>query len=164
MDAISEVRLGEIFPALAVKVRTMTDMLAQENIVIRVTQALRSWAAQDLLYARGRTLPGEIVTNVAGGRSWHCFGLAVDCVPSTHGPGQPYDPDWNKNHSTWIRMEAVGQSLGLESGALWRSFPDAPHFQLNGRFPVGAPNDEVRQLFRDGGMQAVWEEITKEAV
>jgi hypothetical protein len=55
-------------------------------------------------------------------------------------------------------MEALGQSLGLEVGAYWRSFPDAPHFQLTGRFPVGAPSDEVRQLFKDGGMQAVWDE------
>lgn len=158
MDAISEARLETVAPQLADKVRQMADMLAQEGILIRVTQALRSWSQQDALYAQGRTAPGTVVTNCPGGHSYHNFGLAVDCVPDD--PAQPgYQPDWNASHPTWKRMEAVGISLGLDSGSTWRSFPDAPHFQLTGRFPEGAPSDEVRQLFKDGGMQAVWNEV-----
>lgn len=158
MDSISEARLQDIAPQLADKVRQMSDMLTQEGILIRVTQALRSWSQQDALYAQGRTTPGNIVTNCPGGHSYHNFGLAVDCAPDD--PSQPgYQPDWNASHPTWKRMEAIGQSLGMDSGATWRSFPDAPHFQISGRFPEGSPSEEVRQLFKDGGMQGVWNEI-----
>ena len=161
MDAISEISLKDVYPPLAAKVRQMANMLVQENFMIRVTQGLRSWSQQDALYAQGRTAPGKIVTNCPGGYSYHNFSLAVDCVPSVGGVDTTYAPDWNADHPSWKRMEAVGQSLGLVSGATWRSFPDAPHFQLTGRFPEGAPDDEVRQLFKDGGAQAVWDEVSK---
>jgi peptidoglycan L-alanyl-D-glutamate endopeptidase CwlK len=154
MEHISEARLTLICPKLADKIRTLAEMLAQEGNLIRVVQGLRSWTEQDALYAMGRTAPGKIVTNVKGGYSWHCFGMAVDCVPSINGCELAYHPDWNKNSSrVWGRMIEVGKSLGLTCGALWRTFPDAPHFQLTGRFPAGGPNDEVRQLFKDGGME-----------
>lgn len=156
MDSISIARLQNVAPSLAAKVEQMADMLESEGIRFRVTQALRSWSQQDALYAQGRTAPGSVVTNAPGGYSWHNFGMAVDCVPSLGG--EAYSPDWNENHPAWKRMEAVGQSVGLVSGATWRTFPDAPHFQLTGRFPESAPTDEVRQLFRDGGMQEVWKE------
>ena len=158
MDSISEARLSLIAPSLAAKVRMLHDILEGEGIEIRVVQALRSWTEQDALYAQGRTAPGKIVTNCPGGHSYHNFGMAVDCVPSTQAPDQPYAPDWNSSHPVWKRMEEVGMSVGLVSGATWRTFPDAPHFQLNGKFPVGAPDDEVRQTFKDGGMAAVWQE------
>jgi predicted transcriptional regulator len=57
----------------------------------------------------------------------------------------------------WQRMLAVGNSVGLVEGAEWRTFPDWPHFQLTGKWPV-TPDDEVRQVFLDGGMLAVWEQ------
>ena len=163
MDSISEARLQLIYPALAAKIAQLSTMLEADGVMIRVVQGLRSWQEQDNLYAQGRTAPGHIVTNCPGGHSYHNFGLAVDCVPDD--PSQPgYQPDWNSSHPTWKDMETKGQSLGLDSGATWRSFPDAPHFQLTGRFPEGAPDDEVRQLFKDGGMQAVWSEIDRQAV
>lgn len=157
MDAISTARLQEVSPVLAAKITTLVTMLETEGIEVRVVQALRSWSQQDALYAQGRTAPGSIVTNCPGGHSYHNFGLAVDLTPSQFGPDQPYSPDWNSQHPSWKTMESKGQSLGLDSGSTWRSFPDAPHFQLTGRFPEGAPTDEVRQIFKDSGMQAVWD-------
>lgn len=159
MDVISEARLAAIFPALASKIRLMDSMLRAEGIEIRVVQALRTWAEQDALYAQGRTVPGHIVTNCPGGKSYHNFGLSVDCVPSTRTPEQPYDPDWNNKHPSWIRMETIGKSLGLECGAFWRTFKDCPHFQMTGRFPIGEPSQELKDIFRDGGLEAVWKAV-----
>lgn len=162
MDAISEARLSLVWPVLAEKIRGMAAMLELEGIEIRVVQGLRTWAEQDALYAQGRTTKGIIVTNARGGQSWHNFGLAADCVPSQFGTGQIYNPDWNNAHPSWIRMETVGQSLGLTSGASWRSFPDAPHFEdTNGVFPQGSPNDEAKQLFVSRGIQAVWDVLER---
>ncbi len=164
MDAISEARLANIYPRLADKIRNMAVMLQGEGIEIRVVQGLRTWADQDALYAQGRTAPGKIVTNARGGFSFHNLGLAVDCAPSQLGPDRPFTPDWNSGHANWKRMEAVGVSLGLDSGANWIRFVDAPHFQLVGSYSEGAPNDELRQIFKDGGITAVWAEVEKSYV
>ena len=159
MDSISEARLELVWPLLSAKIHTMASTIEQEGVEIRVTQGLRSWQEQNTLYAQGRTMPGPVVTNCKGGDSYHNFGMAVDCVPSQFAPGQPYNPDWNPSHPAWKRMEAIGVSLGLTAGANFRTFPDNPHFQLTGPFPVGAPDGEVQQLFRDGGMEAIWRQI-----
>ena len=154
--AVSKAWLQEVHPILALKIQQLEQMLNAEGIDISVVQGLRSWAQQNVLYAQGRTMPGEIVTNVEGGYSWHNFGMAVDCA--VDDPSQPGAPiDWDATHPAWKRMEQVGESLGLVSGSEWRTFPDNPHFQLTGRFGVN-PDDEVRQLMTDGGMQAVWDE------
>lgn len=161
MDSISTARLQLIYPPLADKITRVLVELEAEGIEARVTQGLRTWAEQDALYAQGRTAPGEIVTNCPGGKSYHNFGLAADIVPSVYGPDQPYNPDWHSQHPTWKRMEALAVSYGLTIGAAWRSFPDAPHVQLTGRFPEGAPDDEVIQLYKNGGTQAVWDAVTQ---
>lgn len=159
MDSVSEARLQEVIPALADRIRQIAQILASEGTVIRVVQGVRSWTQQDDLYAQGRTKPGNIVTNCPGGHSWHNFGCATDCVPSLNGLDAIYEPDWNEAHPTWQRMISLGTGLGLDSGATWRTFKDYPHFQLTGRFPEGQPDDEVRQLFKDGGMQGLWTEM-----
>lgn len=150
LDTISEKRLSEVYPGLADKVRTMASQLETEGIDIRVTQSLRPMAEQEALYAQGRTAPGDVVTNARAGYSWHNFGLAVDVAPLT-----PQGPDWNVAHPVWGRIVAIGTSLGLMAGAEWRTFPDWPHFQLTGRFPV-TPSNEARGLLLSGGTQSVW--------
>jgi peptidoglycan LD-endopeptidase CwlK len=167
MDTISENRLREIFPLLADKVRNMASALETEGVIIRVVQSLRTWADQSALYLKGRDEKGQIidrtavVTNCPGGKSYHNFGLAVDCVPSTYGNDHPFDPDWNSDHEVWKKMISAGLSVGLQSGAAWRTFPDFPHFQLTGQFPENEPSIEVHELYRSGGLQAVWEEVRK---
>lgn len=155
LDQISQTRLADLHPALAAKIRQMSEMLELDNppITFRVTQGLRSWSEQLALYSQGRTTAGKIVTDAKPGYSWHQFGLAADIVPFAIDGSI----DWNTEHPTWKRLIQVGESLGLTAGATFRTFPDEPHFQLTGRFPE-TPDDEVRQLFTDGGVSAVWEE------
>lgn len=155
-DAISTARLQEVNPALAAKIEQMDNILTGENILVRVVQGLRTWAQQDALYAQGRTAPGAIVTNARGGESWHNFGCAVDLTPSRDGIDAKFNPDWNESHPNWQRLVTLGESLGLTSGKSWG---DAPHLQLTGRFPYNKPDGEALQLFKDGGMQAIWDEI-----
>lgn len=157
MDSHSEARLQLLYPRLADAVRQMHDRLLDEGITIIVTQGLRTIAEQQALYEQGRSKPGKIVTNAPGGHSWHNFGLACDCaIENSDG-----SIDWNASHPAWKRMEAIGVSLGLTSGANWVRIVDAPHFQITGRFPIGAPTDEVRQLMTDSGIEAVWAEVEK---
>lgn len=156
MDAISETRLLEVHPRLAELVRSMAEILAGQGIQIRVVQSLRSWKEQAALYAEGRDANGsvvdesKVVTNAKPGTSWHNFGLAVDVAPFNEGI-----PDWNVNHPVWKQIVSAGESVGLTSGSGWRTFPDWPHFQMTGSYPV-SPNDAVRSVFTAGGMSAVW--------
>lgn len=126
------------------------------RIALVVSAGARTWAEQHALYLQGRSLSGEIVTDADGGQSWHCLGCAVDCEPEVKDGAI----DWNASHPQWKRMEAVGVSLGLTTGANWIRLVDAPHFQLTGRFPVNAPNDEARQVYQNEGAQAFWKEVT----
>lgn len=163
MDTISEARLQLICPSVADRVR---ELCARLNFDVRVVQALRSWNDQAALYAKGRKQeawgtwvivdPKAIVTKCVPGNSWHNFGLAVDLCPDDPAiPG--YQADWNAAHPTWKRMEDAGRACGFVCGCDFRSFPDAPHFQMTGRFPVN-PSDEVRQIFKAAGMAALWRE------
>lgn len=152
MDTVSEQRLSAVHPKLANLIRMMAHQLELESIPIRVTQGLRTWEEQEKLYAQGRSAPGNIVTNTPGGNSWHCFGLAADVVPMESGVA-----DWNVSHPSWQRIVSLGQNLGLVSGSQWRTFKDYPHFQLTGVFAVN-PSDHVREVFKRGGIPAVWAE------
>jgi len=159
MNQISQERLSMVCPELKDKICQLSTQLAAEGIYITVAQGLRTVEEQDALFAKGRDSAGnvvnkaQVVTNARGGHSWHNFGLAVDCYPVDKETG---GVDWNPQHPQWKRMEEIGVSLGLTSGANWERLVDAPHFQLTGRFPEAAPSDEVRELYKQGGLLAVW--------
>lgn len=149
MDALSESKLAEVHPELARRVRLLASML---SFPLVVTQGLRTWPQQDLLYQQGRTIPGKIVTKALAGHSMHNFGLAVDVAP-TDGHGI----DWNGKDEKWAEILAKAHSCKLAEGALWRTFPDEPHL-----YPLECPanpDDNVRYLFIGGGLQAVWREF-----
>jgi peptidoglycan L-alanyl-D-glutamate endopeptidase CwlK len=145
----------------------MSQLDARMSEPLGVTQGLRISAEQHALFAQGRMSLDDVnalrlavqwaplaaadnkkVTNAAPGYSWHEFGLAVDVVPFESG-GQA---DWNETHPVWMEIVNKGQELGLKSGISWK---DEPHFQLTGRFP-DTPTDEVRMIYQQGGVQAVW--------
>lgn len=163
MDDVSEARLKDVHPVLAAKVRQLYDQLAAEHIYIRVVQGWRSVVQQNELYAQGRTRPGPRVTNCQGGHSYHNFGLAVDVVPSRAAVDSPFEPDWNHSNPAWHRMVGLAQQLGLECGAVWESFPDWPHLQLTGDWPVGQPPESARAAYSQGGLDAVWAIVGIEA-
>lgn len=154
VDSVSLQRLKELAPGFARKLHTVLLVLESEGINMRIVQGLRSWQQQDDLYAQGRSRPGNIVTKVKGGYSWHCFGLAADCVPDADPDTPGFQPEWDAHNAHYARFVAVAKAQGLVAGAEWRTFPDYPHVQA-GEVPV-SPTDEVRQAFKDGGMFAVW--------
>lgn len=150
IDLPSQAALELLCPALSAKITQLADSFSEP---IRVIQGLRSWSDQEALWEQGRTLPGPIVTDARPGASWHEFGLAVDLgiISLLAQPG------WAPNDPAWATMGALGKSLGLFWGGDFQHNPDRPHFQLTGRFPI-SPDDEVRQIFLDAGMAAVWQQ------
>lgn len=149
LTVISLARLAEVHPALRLRIIRLDALIP--SVSLQVTQGLRTWGVQDILWRQGRTAPGKIVTNAAAGYSAHNFGYAVDVVPEDIIPGQP---DWNIDHPAWQKILASAPACGLAEGATWRTFPDNPHLYLQ-ELPAD-PTDAMRSQFADGGMQEVW--------
>jgi peptidoglycan LD-endopeptidase CwlK len=160
VDKTSEGRLKLVHPLLANKVQQMAATLLAEGIEIRVVQGLRTYQEQAVLYAKGRTTRGPIVTKAKPGYSFHNAGLAVDCIPGVRG-SKPWQPNWtDRVHGElspdYARMVAVGKSLGLVSGSDFESLIDDPHFQMTGSFPIGCPPEPARELMAKGDLKGVW--------
>jgi len=92
---------------------------------IAIVSTIRTAAIQDGYYKQGRETTGSIITNAQGLESYHNYGLAFDVA---FDGTTPTDNDWEA-------LGEIGESLGLEWGGRWESFPDRPHFQWtdNGR-------------------------------
>jgi len=119
------------------------------NYKIMITQGLRTKAAQNDLYAQGRTQAQlnavglsnvkakpsmDKVTNARGGYSMHNYGLAIDfALRSVDGK----DVTWAMNKdfdgdgkADWMEVVEEAKKLGFEWGGDWKSFKDYPHFQM----------------------------------
>ncbi len=108
-------------PVVKVKAQELIEKCAQAGITLGITSTYRTIEEQNALYAQGRTTPGSIVTNAKGGESLHNYAVAFDCVILIGGK-----PCWTADMSA---VGAIGESLGLEYGGHWASFPDPDHFQ-----------------------------------
>jgi len=75
-----------------------------------------------MLYAKGRTAPGAIVTKARGGESFHNYGVAFDVVFTKLG--------YNASENQWLMLGAYAEQLGLDWGGRWTGFVDKPHFEL----------------------------------
>lgn len=112
-------------------------------------QGLRSFTYQDSLYAKGRTLPGKIVTKSPGGLSFHNYGLATDWDFFDEGAYTPLefeDPRWQEY------IDACNK-VGL------RCIPwERPHNE----YPARASVREFYDAFRLEGYQGVLAVLIKE--
>lgn len=104
------------------KVGELIYRARNEDIDVGLFCGTRTFGQQAELYAKGRTLPGEIVTNAKPGYSWHNYGLAADISFLTKG-----EWDWTKDFKP---LGKLGKELGLEWGGDWENFKDMGHFQI----------------------------------
>ena len=111
-------------PKFAQKLSLFEKALAAHGIKVILTWGYRSIESQNALYAKGRTAPGNIVTNARGGYSWHNFGLAADYAFVINGK-----VTWN---GPWDTFGRIAKECGLEWGGSWKTFKDRPHVQWTG--------------------------------
>lgn len=97
-----------------------------QGLIIGIGESFRTKEEQDALYAKGRTAPGNIVTNAKGSSysSHHQWGTAFD-IYRNDGKGVYTDSD-----GFFAKVGKIGKSIGLEWGGDWKSPVDKPHFQL----------------------------------
>lgn len=105
--------LSDLMPKVQLLAEQFVETCAQNGIDILIYCTLRSYAEQDELYKKGRSLPGKIVTNARGGQSWHNFGCAFDWVPMIAGK-----PQWD-NSVLYAKAGLIAEGLGLEWAGRW---------------------------------------------
>lgn len=145
LDERSERHLATLHPAIQPRIvaflSAAKSLAAARGLDVRIISGLRSYAEQDALYAKGRTLPGPRVTNARAGYSNHNFGLAIDLGIFR---GKEYLPD----HALYTELGPLGESLGLEWGGRWKKIVDEPHYQFRPGWALGMTEAEMLTALR----------------
>lgn len=118
--------INKCHPRLIELSKKLVSACRGQGLIIGIGESFRTKEEQDALYAKGRTAPGNIVTNAKGSsyNSHHQWGTAFD-IYRNDGKGVYTDGD-----GFFEKVGKIGKSLGLEWGGDWKSPVDKPHFQL----------------------------------
>jgi peptidoglycan L-alanyl-D-glutamate endopeptidase CwlK len=122
-DSMTERHARTLQPKAQKFARIFMGRLRDAGIEARIISGTRTYAQQEALYAKGRTMPGRRVTNARGGHSNHNFGIAWDIGIFDHGAYLGESPLYD-------RAAEAGLVPGIEWGGHWRTFKDRPHYQL----------------------------------
>jgi peptidoglycan L-alanyl-D-glutamate endopeptidase CwlK len=123
--------LDDLLPEVASRARAFLAAAKAYGIDLLVTSTYRDHAAQDALYAQGRSTPGMRVTNARPGESWHNWRRALDAVPIRNG--KPVWTTTGHDAALWARVGKLGEAAGLEWAGRWRgNLREMAHFQYTG--------------------------------
>lgn len=112
---------------------------------------LRDFHEQDLLYAIGRTTPGEIVTDAQSGESAHNYGCASDWVIWD----DQSKPVWIKSSDTkWKELSDAVKNAGGNWGGYFKN-TDCPHVELKLKIAWKA----VRGVFISQGLPSAMQYV-----
>lgn len=126
---INSREISDLTPDTAEKCRAFAAACFRMGIDVLITSTYRDAESQALLYAQGRTAPGQRVTNAAPGKSMHNHKVAFDFVPVVAGKAV-----WS-DHKVWNACGAIAESCGLEWGGRWKAV-DKPHCQNTQGFTI----------------------------
>lgn len=121
-----------LHPIVAEKSELLIEKAEEIGIPILISDSFRSVESQDVLYEKGRSIEGDIVTYARGGESYHNYGLAIDFVLQNSDGTISYDlqRDLNGNgEADWYEVASIGKDLGFEWGGDWPGFKDYPHLE-----------------------------------
>lgn len=126
-EDISNIKIATLNPGFQEKVQKWKNKLIECGVYPYIYEGYRSPQRQDELYARGRSLPGKIVTHAQGGQSFHNYGFAIDWVPLS-----PSEKAANMYEAGWGEQElyTIGNNLAEELGMRKLSW-EMPHLEDN---------------------------------
>ena len=104
------------------KCKAHIENCLSRGVEVILTSTIRDDEYQGMLYAQGRTKPGQIVTNMSLTGA-HGIAVAYDVVPVVEGKAV-----WDDNR-LWTVIGEEGKKLGLTWGGDWK-FKDKPHFEM----------------------------------
>ena len=121
--------ITKLHPELKAIIPKFLDMCKSANLNVLITETFRTEAEQEALYAKGRTMPGNIVTRARYPQSPHCWGVAFDFCRNVRGK------EYDDSDNFFYRVGQIGKSFGLFWGGDFRTFVDKPHFELQKYMP-----------------------------
>ena len=123
----SRIDLDLIYPPFLERVLHTIAACEARGVTFIATRGYDTYGAQMALWAKGRTMPGPMVTNAKGGQSAHNFGLAIDFVRDLDRSKQGVQPGWKPEDFAILIEEA--KKRGLHSG---QGYKDYPHISWPG--------------------------------
>jgi peptidoglycan L-alanyl-D-glutamate endopeptidase CwlK len=133
-------RIDDLEPETRKLCLRFVDLCDAAGYPVVICQTLRTPAEQELLYAKGRTRPGEPCHHGSTLRSVgtciiHPLGATVTQLRfGWHNCGRAFDflfvlPDGKRTwEGDWTAAGQMGESIGLVWGGRWKS-PDRPHLE-----------------------------------
>jgi hypothetical protein len=162
-DIATDQKLEKICPDLAARwVLVRKRLFDSIGMQIRVTEALRSFAMQFEVWAKGRTRlatgswvisdPSKVISYAVPGASFHQFGLAID---SCFQGKDPYleKMDMKEAREKWELFGKYCHEEGLDWGGYWKR-PDKPHCEKR----YGLSIHSIQIIHENSGLKAVWKE------
>jgi len=123
-----EERLSAICEPVANTVRDIAEDAAQKlKRDIIVIFGARTPQEQEILYAQGRTSPGNIVTNAKPGQSAHEFNCAAD-IWIMDATGTKID--WKNAEFADLIKDNISKRTDITWGGDFQSIKDYPHIEL----------------------------------
>lgn len=127
-------RPNGLHPIVSGQSEQLMEMAKKKGIDVIITDGFRSFEEQNLLYAKGRTEEGKIITYAKGGESYHNYGLAIDFALLNKKQEPIWDMTYDGNgngKSDWLEVVDIARQLGFEWGGDWQGFKDYPHLQMD---------------------------------
>lgn len=140
-----------LYPDFADRVREFIVEANYSGFNIDIFSGYRSVEEQAKLYAKGRTAPGQIVTNSKPGYSWHSYGLAVDVVNRDNNGDWNWFPDGD---DAWQQLADIADKYGLDWGGNFRTIKDWDHWEKDYDLTL-------EECIKFGTPQKVWAEIDR---
>ncbi|HYV47001.1 MAG TPA: M15 family metallopeptidase [Myxococcaceae bacterium] len=169
-DLLIRLDLQMINPDFLARIRDMLAACRAAGADYWATSGYRSPADQDVLYAQGRTKPGNVVTAAQGFQSAHNFGLAIDFTKDSDAAKSGLQPAWSAADYEMLGQQAVAH--GLVWGGDWKT-KDRPHVQYPG-YVSATELDPLKACYQGAAvtgadakakdlcrLQAVWASLAK---
>jgi len=140
-DPRSEDAIATLLPQAQRVARKFMKTAAGAPFQVKILSGTRNYTEQNALFAKRPK-----VTNARGGQSNHNFGIAWDVGIFVDGK---YLTGKNaKEDKAYADLAALikGAIEGIEWGGDWKTFKDAPHYQL----ASGKSVSQIRALFEKG--------------
>lgn len=116
----------KLHPELQVIIKKFTAECNKKGLKVGIGECLRTVEEQNALYAKGRTVKGDIVTYAKGTSygSLHQWGVAFDFYRND-GKGA-----FNDSDNFFYKVGQIGKKHDLFWGGDFDSFIDKPHFHM----------------------------------
>jgi peptidoglycan L-alanyl-D-glutamate endopeptidase CwlK len=141
VDSRSQKNIDTLLPEVRPYAIALIQKAKLNGINIKILSGMRTYDEQDALFAKGRTAPGDVVTNAKGGHSNHNFGIAFDIGIFESGA-------YLGHSAKYKAVGVLGMDLGLDWGGNWKSFKDEPHFQLRPSWSKGMAERDMLAALR----------------